>query len=254
MITNISPMSIQFKAECIVPTELPFRHRAAMVAVALAVATICNASGSAFFGDVAGNQPFSGYGIAPGGGVNNAIAQGFLMTQTLSLSSVDLILQNFQPAAGSNLALSIYSDAGNKPGVDLYDLSTNISIPTSGSPAQVTFSGSGSFTLNSGTTYWLNLYATNPSSPTGTSVQWTGALSPGFTQVNPSGSSASDVGQLRSIGNGNSFSGTPSTSELRTAFQLNSVPEPSGLVLLALGGALITRRHRPYSRPNALEG
>jgi hypothetical protein len=204
-----------------------------------------NGNAAVFFGDLAGNQVFSGYGIAPGGGVNNAIAQGFLMTQTISLTSVDLMLQNYQGGAGSGLALSIYSDAGNKPGIDLYDLSTNISIPSSGSPALASFSGTGSYTLLAGTQYWLNLYATTPSSPSGASVQWSGVLDSGFSQVDPSGSDAVDIGQLRSVGNGNSFSGTPSTSELRTAFQLNGVPEPAGLALLALGGVLVaTRRLR----------
>ncbi len=198
-----------------------------------------------FFGDIAGGQIFSGYGMTSGGGVNNAIAEGFTMTQSISLASVDTYLSGFQAAAGSSFGLSIFSDSGNKPGADLFDLSTNLSLASSGSPQLVTWTGSGSFALNAGTKYWLELYATNPNSATGSSVQWDGALDQSFSQVNPSGSGATDVGQLRSVNNGGVFSGSPTTSELRTAFQLNAIPEPTSATLAGVTGLfLIVRRKR----------
>lgn len=219
------------------------------LAILLSLGLISASRAATFFGDISGNQLFSGYGLGPGGGINNAIAEGFTMTQTISLTSVDIYLSNFQPAAGSNLALSIFSDVGNKPGVDLYDLSTDISIATSGTPALVTLSGSGSFTLTSGTHYWLDLYATNPASTTGNTVEWDNVLNGSFGQVNPTGSGATDNGQLRSIGSGNTFSGSPSTTEQRTSFQLNSVPEPGCAGFLTLGSAVLTlsrRRRQPF--------
>ena len=159
------------------------------------------------------------------------------MTQTTSLASVSVYLSQFSAGAGSDLALSIYSSSGGTPGTDLYDLSTNVTVPgpTSGTPALETFAGSGSFTLSAGTTYWLDLYAINPGSQTGTYLQWDGAYDSGFNQVNPAGTGATDIGQLRSVGAGNPPTGTPSTSELRTAFQLNgdSVPEPAIFTLLS---------------------
>ena len=167
------------------------------------------------YGDIAGgNQVFSGYGIGPGGGTNNYIAEGFTMTNYYDLQSVDIILSQFQPQAGSNFALSIFSNGpGNVPGTDLYDLSTNISIPTSGSPATVNLTGTGHFLLNNNTTYWLELYATNPSSPIGSALQWDGVYTPNFSGfATPTGPGATEVGQIRT------FSGGVTTSELRRRF------------------------------------
>ncbi len=198
-----------------------------------------------FFGDILGNQVFSGYGMASGGGVNNAIAQGFTMTQTISLGSVDTYLSQFQFGAGSSFALSIYSDSGNLPGTDLFDLSANLAPASSGSPQLITWTGTGSLTLTSGTKYWLELYATNPNSPTGSSLQWDGALDQSFAQVNPTGPGATDVGQLRTVNNGGVFSGSPNTSELRTTFQLNSaVPEPGSGAMLGVAGLVLASVRR----------
>ena len=108
-----------------------------------------------FFGDISGNQIASGYTVGPGGGLDNGVAEGFTMTQTMSLTSVDIYLSQFQAASGSNLALSIFSDASGLPGSDLYDLSTNVLGTTLSTPTEATFSGTGSFTLNGGTNYRL---------------------------------------------------------------------------------------------------
>jgi hypothetical protein len=225
-----------------------------LVAAALLTFVSTEARAALIIGDiVSGGNIASGYGTGPGGGLNNAIAEGFTMTQSASLASVSVYLSQFSPAAGSNLALSIYSNSGGTPGTDLYDLSTNVTVPgpQSGTPALETFAGSGSFTLSAGTKYWLELYATNPSSQIGTSVQWDGAYDSGFNQVNPTGPDATDIGQLRSVGAGNPPTGTPSTSELRTAFQLNDPsPEPATLTLLstallALGAVCLRRRPKP---------
>jgi hypothetical protein len=200
-------------------------------------------------GDIVnGGYIYSGYGV--GIGVNNAMAEGFTMTQSASLASVSLYLDLFSTTGpGSNLALSIYSDNSGNPGTDLYDLSTNVTGTTSGSPALATFSGTGSFTLSAGTSYWLDLYATNPASSTGTSVQWDGTLDSGFNYVNPAGPDATDIGQLRSLFAGNPPTGTPSTTDLRPAFQLNAVPEPAALTLLSTAllalGAVYLRRRGP---------
>jgi hypothetical protein len=218
-----------------------------LLAAALAVLISTELRATIIIGDIAGNITFPGYNVGVGGGLDNAVAEGFTVTQTTTLTSADLYLSEFAPAAGSNLALSIYSNSGGTPGTDLYDLSTNVTGSSSGTATLATFSGSGSFTLNAGTTYWLDLYATNPTSPTGTSVQWNGALTSGFADVNPTGPGATDVGQLRSLGAGNPPSGTPSTSERRTSFQLNGVPEPgtftlAGSTLLAIGISYLRRR------------
>ena len=194
------------------------------------------------YGDIGGtNQIFSGYGLGPGGGVNNYIAEGFTMTGSYNLQSVDVNLSQFQAAAGSNIALSIFSDNAGVPDSDLYDLSTNISVPSSGSPVSFNFTGSGSFILNAGTTYWLEMYATNPSSGTGTTVQWDGAVTSSFGIATPTGPGATEVGQRRTFGGGTS------TTDLRTAFQLNGVsvvPEPSTITLFSIGalGLLFARR------------
>lgn len=198
----------------------------------------------AIYGDIAGgNQVFSGYGMGPGGGTNNYIAEGFTMTNYYDLQSVDIILSQFQSQAGSNFALSIFSNGpGNVPGTDLYDLSTNISIPLSGSPATVNLTGTGHFLLNNNTTYWLELYTTNPSSQTGSTLQWDGEYTPNFSGfATPTGPGAIEVGQIRT------FSGGVTTGELRTAFQLNgvAVPEPSTVILAMLGGlALLAIQRR----------
>ncbi len=173
------------------------------------------------------------------------------MTQTTSLGAVDLYLSQYTAGTGSNLALSIFSNSGGLPGANLYNLSTNVAPAPSSTPVLVTYTGTGSFTLNAGTAYWLELYATNATSSTGASVQWDGALSPGFTNVNPTGSDATDDGQLRSVGNNGAFTGSPSTTELRTAFQLDTaaVSEPGSLMLvgiIATGGLVMAaiRRRR----------
>jgi PEP-CTERM motif len=206
------------------------------IAVALCVASPAHAA--VIYGDIAGNTVSSGYSVGPGGGVNNAIAEGFTMTGKYNLQSVDVILSNFTPGTGSNLALSIYSDAGNKPGVDLYDLSTNITLPTSGSPTTVNLTGTGSFILNAGTKYWLDLYATNPASQNGNIVQWDGEINGG--NATPIGPGATEIGQERSVSAGNPPSGPPVTNELRTAFQLNgiAVPEPATIALAAIAAAV----------------
>lgn len=209
--------------------------------VSLLFTSICQAG--VIFGDIAGNQTYSGYGVGPGGSANNSIAEGFTVTQTTTLASVEIYLSQFNSASGSNIALSIYSNSGGYPGTDLYDLSTNVTLPSlSGTPTLVTYTGTGAFTLTAGTTYWLNLYATNPSSGTGSNIQWDGVIDSGFNYVNPTGAGATNIGQLRSVGDGNpptsTGSGTPATTGLITAFQLNSavVPEPTSFALFGLGG------------------
>jgi len=107
------------------------------------------ASAGVFYGDIAGNSVASGYEVGPGGGVDNAIAEGFTMTQSYNLTSVDIFVSSFAAGTGSNLALSIYSNNGsNNPGTDLYDLSTNVT-----GNGQLNFAGTGSFLLSAGTTY-----------------------------------------------------------------------------------------------------
>ena len=209
------------------------------------------ADAAVIYGDIAGDSVFSGYNLGPSGGLNNAIAEGFKMTGAYNLNSVDLILSNFTPVAGSNFLLSIYSDAGNQPGVDLYDLSTNVIGTTSSTPTQATFSGTGSFLLNAGTTYWLDLYVSNPASSTGSGVEWDGEFTQNFSAFAiPSGVGATEVGQERSVGGGNPPVAPPRTSELRTAFQLNgtAVPEPSSMALVAIASAVAvicaSKRHR----------
>ena len=154
------------------------------------------------------------------------------MTQSFDLTSVDVILSSFISRPGSNFVLSIYSnDDSNNPGIDLYDLSTNV-VGT----GQLEFHGIGFVPPPAGTTYWLDLYASNPASPTGNTVHWAGE----FTQAShalPVGAGVTDLGQLRSVGDGNPPTGTPNITERRTGFQLNgvAVPEPSSLVLCAIG-------------------
>ncbi len=205
---------------------------AAIFLIAIITLTL-TARADDIYGDIAGNIVGSGYGMGPGGGVNNFIAEGFTMTGTYNLQSVDIILSLFSSAQGSNFALSIFSD-NNGPNTDLYDLSTNVT-GSAGAPADANFTGSGSFILNAGTKYWLELYATNPASQTGSTLQWDGEFSqitPTTVFATPSGPGATEIGQLRT------FSGGVTTSELRTAFQLNGVlvPEPSSLILLGLSG------------------
>jgi hypothetical protein len=194
-----------------------------------------------FFGDIAGNQQFSGYFVG-GSGLNGSFAQGFSMTNTYNLTSVDLILNNYTATAGSSLVLSIYSNNGsNDPGTDLYDLSTNVTGPSGPTSSVVSFSGTGSFTLAAGTKYWLDLYSTAPTANIATQVEWIGVLNSGFGFVNPSGVGATDMGQIRRVG-GNPPTGSPNPNELlRTGFELNgtvvsAVPEPASLVMLAIGG------------------
>lgn len=204
------------------------------------------ARASVIYGDIASSAVFSGYGMGPGGGTNNYIAEGFTMSHTYNLQSVDIILSQFQIHAGSDVYLSIFSNgAGNTPGTDLYDLSTNVSLPLSGSPATVNYSGTGSFILAAGTTYWLELYASNPSSETGDTLQWDGAYTSDLSAfATPTGPGAVELGQLRT------FSGGISATELRTSFQLNgvAVPEPSSVALAALGAVglvALAWRQRP---------
>jgi hypothetical protein len=226
-----------------------------LVGIAAVLYAPSSASAAVIYGDIAGNSVGSGYPMGPGGGLDNAIAEGFTMTGTYNLQSVDIILSNFTPGTGSNFALSIYSDAGNKPGVDLYDLSTNVIAPILGPPTQVNVTGTGSFILNAGTKYWLDFYATNPASQTGNMVQWDGEFSPGFSGfATPTGSGATEIGQERSVQSGNPPVGPPVTNELRTAFQLNAVvvPEPASIVLTAAASAigllLVSQRHSLRSR------
>ena len=44
---------------------------------------------------VSGGNIFSGYEVGPGGGLNNAIAEGFTMTQSASLASVSVNLSDY---------------------------------------------------------------------------------------------------------------------------------------------------------------
>ena len=105
------------------------RKYSIVVAALFLLALMPQANGDLIIGDLsgAGYSQGSGYSMGPGGGVNNFIAQGFTMTDTYNLTSVDLSLYLFGPQAGSTFILSIYSDNGsNAPGSDLYDLSTNV--------------------------------------------------------------------------------------------------------------------------------
>ncbi len=222
--------------------ELQFGFLACLaVVVASALATPERATAATIYGDIVGNAAGSGYGT--GIGVNHAVADGFTMTQSYNLASVDLVLSEFTAQAGSNLALSIYSDNGGSPGTDLYDLSTNVVGTSSGTPATANFSGSGSFLLTAGTTYWLDLYATNTASSTGNSLNWVGEFN-GGSPATPAGVGATEVGQERTVFGSNPPPGPPDITDLRTGFQLNgtAVPEPSSISLAALAGLLIVVR------------
>jgi hypothetical protein len=206
----------------------------------IALAAPAQTRADAFFGDIASGNFFgSGYFVGPGGGLDNAIAEGFTMTQNYKLTSVDLVLSNFTAATGGgSLTLSIYSNNGsNNPGTDLSDVSTSVTGTTSGTPTLASFTLASSLLLSAGTTYWLNL----SSSAGGPTVLWAGAFSSSFNQINPSGIGATDLGQLRSVGSGSPPTGTPSTSELRTSFELNgsAVPEPGSIVLIGVGSGLL---------------
>jgi hypothetical protein len=220
-----------------------------LVPVLLLFACAWQSSNAAvIIGDIAGNSFSSGYSVGPGGGINNAIAEGFTMgSQSYNLTSVDLYLDQYV-SGSAPLYLSIFNDVGGKPGTtDLYDLSTNVTGTTSGTPTVATFTGSGSYQLNANTKYWLDLYA-NPATGTG-SVTWV-LSSPGTF----AGVGATDVGQLRSIGGGNSFTNSSLETSSRTAFQLNgnavtsaSAPEPASLAIWglgALGCAVVGYRRR----------
>jgi hypothetical protein len=221
-------------------------NRSLLFAVIMSAFAMSQGAGAGvIYGDIAGNTNSSGWGVGPGGGVNNYVAEGFTMTGAYNLQSVDILLSQFHTNPGSTLALSIFSNNAGVPGTDQYDLATNISIPLSGSAADVNLTGTGSFLLSPGVTYWLELYATNPSSATGSDAVWDGAVAVStFAIVAPTGVGATEVGQRRTFGSGTS------TSELRTAFQLNGilVPEPSTLVLglfaASAFGALAIRKRR----------
>src|SRR5689334_15297152 len=103
------------------------KTRILYVFILVALLTQNEARAAVIYGDIAGgNVVLSGYGLGPGGGTNNYIAEGFTMTGTYNLQSVDVIINQFQTQAGSNIALSIFSDNAGAPGTDLYDLTTNI--------------------------------------------------------------------------------------------------------------------------------
>ena len=211
------------------------RKYSIVVAALFLLALMPQANGDLIIGDLsgAGYSQGSGYSMGPGGGVNNFIAQGFTMTDTYNLTSVDLSLYLFGPQAGSTFILSIYSDNGsNAPGSDLYDLTTDVVGSNSGSPTIASFGGS--FELTSGTTYWLDLQASNPSSQTGNSMVWAGAFDGSSNHAVPMGSGATEVGQQRTFSFG-SLETAPTT--LLTAFQINGtpVPEPSSIALAAFG-------------------
>lgn len=219
---------------------------AAGLLLAAALAGSAPARGAVILGNLAGNSFSSGYFVGPGGGLNNSIVQGFTMTDTYNLQSVTLYLSNFTANASNPIRLSIYSNkvisGHNAPDANLYNLSTNVIGTVLGTPTVANFTGTGSFLLEEGKTYWLNLYSSNPASGSTSNILWNLA-----SPSSPTGPGATYLGQTRSVGAGNPPTGAPSLSEARTAFQLNGtlvVPEPSALFLSALGSAalIVTRR------------
>jgi hypothetical protein len=160
------------------------------------------AGAAVIYGDIAGSSIDSGYNVGPGG-LDNAIPRASRWQAiTPSIASI-FTSKGFTRGTGSNLALSICSAAGNKPGVDLYNLSTNVT-GTAGVPTLETFSGTGSFPLVAGTKHWLDLYATNPSASSGNIIEWNAAFNAGFAGfATPTGPGATEIGQERSVGGGN---------------------------------------------------
>lgn len=99
------------------------------------------------------------------GADSSAVAQQFTAAQTCTITAVGVWVANdgSSPGTGQNVALSIYSDSGGKPGSSL---ASGSAISHSTFPTQPSFSQGTStitYTITAGTKYWIVLEGTAPS-------------------------------------------------------------------------------------------
>jgi|SRR5271165_4115345 len=145
-------------------------------------------------------------------GFGQTATMGFTMgSSSYALTDAELRLGLIDPSSTAPL-LQLWSNASGKPGTSLLTF-TNPSLSTS--PHTYTFAPSTAFTLQSNTTYWLDLTS---SSTTGAFFLWLGSN----PAVTPTGSGAT-------------FFGTTNANGVLDSFQVDGilVPEPSTLFIVA---------------------
>jgi hypothetical protein len=176
------------------------------------------------FGNLTGSN--TGYFVTTGGGASYAVE--FQATAAETASSIQVV---FTIATGTPMpTVGIYTTTGTPVG------SFSASSFTYGTAMTETYMGSAP--LTSGTNYLLQV-----SGPAGTpTFNWVGSFfgtSP-FYGLTPAGSGATYVG----AGSNGSYPGTPTVTDPIPSFQLIgsaavAVPEPSSMILAAIGGGLL---------------
>ena len=156
-----------------------------------------------------------------------------------TLESAIVLLMNDDIAAATVTA-EIWSDNSGIPGTLLHSLSSE-TLPGNSFLTPVTFASSG-FTLNLSDTYWLVTRSTPPGFGGG-GVAWDDTTSNAATS--PLDWTVGDV-SYRSTDAGASWIMMPDSRvglfTINVSSELSTVPEPSTLLLLGLGGWLLLRR------------
>jgi hypothetical protein len=198
---------------------------------AVAVAVLVNV-GPAHAGIIVTNlsEPVNGSGGIYAAGPPQAYAQGF----TTGSQSVELgtVIADLGEASGTFTASAeLLADNSGLPGSTVLTTFTVPTIPTgSGNFADVTFTPNSNVLLSADTTYWFALFATG----TDTSAVYRWAYT-NTTQANlPNYAVSNDGGMTWQVG-------TPPGPFL---IQVNSVPEPTSLVLMALAVPAIACGYR----------
>lgn len=199
--------------------------------------------------DLLGNLNATGYntngGVSTGQGTNYAVE--FTATASDTVNSVQVVLT---VQAGVLPTVGIYNATGGAIG-SLVGSFTDSSL-TPGTAVTETFTGSA--TLTSGSNYFLVLDSTNDGYYQPGSYTWSATYSStnlkGLTPTSP----GSDATYVAAGG-----SGSYSASNVMPSFQLNGgvepftpvrAPEPSSMVLAALGGGLLLTGGWLQSRRN----
>lgn len=172
--------------------------------------------------------------VGGGGGIQQALAQSFMVGAPAALEGVTLSL--IDSTATTDFTVALYSNFGGSPAT-LLSIFTGDINPSSGA---IFFTDPTASLLAAGTTYWIVASAANS---TGQKL-W--SVTASDSEQGELGWQLGDVAKFR-LGTGGWIASTLDSGAWQMSVNGSIVPEPSSIVLLALGlAAFVASRNRHW--------